>query len=178
MRLSLTIWLDATPAGVAVYGPLGFAPTIRLRRLRLERSASTHSGGELPRARLGDFIIRDIGAMGFDRRGLLNELDGRPGSRLLSTQDATALVREGRTARHIGPVFADNPDSALALVAGIVGSEPSAHLIDVVADHDDFLDGLVHAGWTVERPFQRMRFGPTAAQPGTPPFAVAGPEFG
>ena len=32
-RLGLTTWLDATPAGAAVYGPLGFTPTIQLRRL-------------------------------------------------------------------------------------------------------------------------------------------------
>ena len=32
----LTTWLDATPAGAKVYGPLGFTPTLQLRRLRLE----------------------------------------------------------------------------------------------------------------------------------------------
>ena len=34
----LTTWLDATPAGAAVYGPLGFTPTLQLRRLRLENA--------------------------------------------------------------------------------------------------------------------------------------------
>lgn len=177
MRAGLTTWLDATPAGAAVYGPLGFAPTIQLRRLRLERTAAGASN-ELPQGRLGDFITCDINAMGFDRRDLVGELSGRPGSRLLSTNDAMALVRDGRTARHIGPVFADNPDSALALVAGIVASEPGPHLIDAVADQDVFLEGLMRASWTLERPFQRMRFGRTAGQSGEPPFAVAGPEFG
>src|SRR6201996_4500822 len=32
-KLGLTTWLDATPAGAAVYGPLGFPPTVQLRRL-------------------------------------------------------------------------------------------------------------------------------------------------
>jgi GNAT superfamily N-acetyltransferase len=178
MRLGLTTWLDATPAGAAVYGPLGFAPTIQLRRLRLERSASTGSGNELPQGKLGDFIACDINAMGFDRHVLISELGGRPGSRLLSTAHAMALVRDGRTARHIGPVFADKPESALALVADIVASESGTHLIDAVSDHATFLDGLMRAGWTMERPFQRMRFGRTVVQPGEPPFAVAGPEFG
>jgi GNAT superfamily N-acetyltransferase len=36
-RLDVTCWLDATPAGAAVYGPLGFTPTIQLQRLRLDR---------------------------------------------------------------------------------------------------------------------------------------------
>src|SRR6266404_1790217 len=34
-------WLDATPAGATVYGPLGFAPTLQLRRLRLDHAMST-----------------------------------------------------------------------------------------------------------------------------------------
>ena len=38
-KQGLTSWLDATPAGAAVYGPLGFTPTLQLRRLRLENSA-------------------------------------------------------------------------------------------------------------------------------------------
>ena len=39
-QMSLISWLDATPAGATVYGPLGFAPTLDLRRLRLENSWS------------------------------------------------------------------------------------------------------------------------------------------
>jgi GNAT superfamily N-acetyltransferase len=178
MRLGLTTWLDATPAGAAVYGPLGFAPTIQLRRLRHEHTAASTANSELPLGKLGDFITCDTNAIGFDRRDLLGELSDRPGSRLLSTSDAMALVRDGRAARHIGPVFADNPDRALALVARIVASEPEPHLIDAVADQNIFLDGLMRAGWTMERPFQRMRFSRPGAQSGELPFAVAGPEFG
>jgi GNAT superfamily N-acetyltransferase len=178
MRLGLTVWLDATPAGAAVYGPLGFAPTIQLRRLRLERTSSAPAAGTPPQGRLGDFISCDISAMGFARRDLLGELSGRPGSRLFSTNDAMALVRDGRAARHIGPVFADDPDQALALIANIVANEPRTHILDAVADHAIFVDGLRLAGWIIERPFQRMRFGRNATQSAKPPFAVAGPEFG
>jgi GNAT superfamily N-acetyltransferase len=178
MRLGLTVWLDATQAGAAVYGPLGFSPTIQLRRLRREGHGPVTATSELSPGRLGDFISCDINAMGFDRRALVIDLSSRPGSRLLSTNDAMALVRDGRAARHIGPVFAANSDSALALVAGIAASERGAQLIDVVADQTAFLDGLMRSGWSMERSFQRMRFGHAAAQAGEPPFAVAGPEFG
>lgn len=178
MRFGLTVWLDATPAGAAVYGPLGFAPTIQLRRLRLEHAVAAPAASELPAGKLGDFISCDTNAMGFDRRDLVTALSARPASRLFSTNDAMALVRDGRAARHIGPVFADKPESALALVAAIVAREPGPHLIDAVADQTEFLVGLTGAGWSIERPFQRMRFGRTGAQPGEPPFAVAGPEFG
>ena len=178
MRLGLTVWLDATPAGAAVYGPLGFSPTLQLRRLRHQGHAPLTAASELAPGKLGDFISCDINAMGFDRRALITDLSGRPGSRLLSTNAAMALVRDGRATRHIGPLFADNPESALALVTGIVAAEPDAHLIDAVADQTIFLQGLMRAGWIMERSFQRMRFGRTTVQAGEPPFAVAGPEFG
>ena len=37
---------------------------------------------------------------------------------------------------------------------------------------------MTSAGWNIERPFQRMRFGSALAQTAELPFAVAGPEFG
>ena len=45
-KRGLTAWLDATPAGANVYGPLGFTPTLQLRRLRLERPG--HGGSSQP----------------------------------------------------------------------------------------------------------------------------------
>ena len=116
--------------------------------------------------------------MGFDRGPLLTELSARPGSRLLSNGEATALVRDGRKARHIGPLLASGPDQALAMVHEIVRSENGPLLIDAVYEQEQFLKGLAGAGWTVERPFQRMRFGHAAAQATELPFAVAGPEYG
>jgi hypothetical protein len=116
--------------------------------------------------------------MGFDRRELLHELGGRPGSRLVTTGDAMALVRDGRTARHIGPMFATTATHALALIEYIVASEQGAILIDAVADQKQFLNGLTDSGWMIERPFQRMRFGRATTQGAELPFAVAGPEFG
>src|SRR6202030_1280608 len=42
-KQNLTSWLDATPDGAGVYGPLGFTPTLQLRRLRLENSKPPQS---------------------------------------------------------------------------------------------------------------------------------------
>ena len=89
-----------------------------------------------------------------------------------------ALVRDGRTARHIGPLLADRADQALALVEAIVSSETGPWLIDAVYSQGEFLNGLVQSGWNIERPFQHMRFGHGTAPPAQLPFAVAGPEFG
>jgi GNAT superfamily N-acetyltransferase len=179
-KQGLISWLDATPAGAEVYGPLGFTPALQLRRLRLENSTSTRSESSpiLSTCDLERFISNDHRTMGFDRSALLAELGGRAGSLLLSSGDAAALVRDGRKVRHIGPLFADGADRALALVDAIVGSETGPFLIDAVGTQDEFLRGLAGAGWTIERPFQRMRFGRATAQPTELPFAVAGPEFG
>lgn len=179
-RQGLTCWLDATPAGAGVYGPLGFTPTLQPRRLRLETSArpAADMPAPLPSGDLAQLIARDRSVMGFDRSTLLAEFAERSGSALLSNVGAVALVRDGRTARHIGPLFADSPDRALALVEAIVRSETGPLLIDAVSTSEKFLQGLTGFGWTIERPFQRMRFGRATAKSEELPFAVAGPEFG
>ena len=158
-KRGLTAWLDATPAGANVYGPLGFTPT-------------------LSNCSLDQLIARDRTAMGFDRRPLLTEFAGRAGSRILTDGHAMALVRDGRTTRQIGPMFADTPQAALGMIEAIVRSEAGPRLIDVVHSQDEFLKGLTAAGWNIERPFQRMRFGRAGTQGAELPFAVAGPEFG
>ena len=177
-KQGFTTWLDATPAGATVYGPLGFEPTLQLRRLRLENAASTRPEAPLlSLCGIETFTAQDRRAMGFDRSILLNELSGRRGSRLLSVGQALGLVRDGRKARHIGPLFADDPDQALALVNEIVCSETGPLLIDAVNEQEEFVKRLTDSGWRIERPFQRMRFGsqtPSAQLP----FAVAGPEYG
>lgn len=174
----LTAWLDATPAGANVYGPLGFTPTLQLRRLRLEKPANGTSPRALSICGLDELIARDGTAMGFDRAALLTEFAGRSGSRILTHGHAMALVRDGRTARQIGPLLADTAQGALALTDAIVRSGAGPWLIDVVYSQDEFLKGLTAMGWNVERPFQRMRFGRAGTQGAEQPFAVAGPEFG
>jgi GNAT superfamily N-acetyltransferase len=177
-RRGLTTWLDATPAGATVYGPLGFKPTLQLRRLRLEKPQGTKATKPLSPGSLDALATRDSSAMGFDRNTLLSAFAARSGSRVVSDDRAMALVRDGRTARQIGPVLADRADQALGLVDAIVGSESGPWLIDAVYSQNEFLEGLVRAGWNVERPFQRMRFGTATASSVQLPFAVAGPEFG
>jgi hypothetical protein len=125
-----------------------------------------------------NFAARDRSAMGFDRGSLIGEISGRSGSRLWSNRKALALVRDGRKARHIGPLLADSSEHALALVHEIVRSENGPLLIDAVHQQQQFLNGLTGSGWSIERPFQRMRFGRGSALPAELPFAVAGPEYG
>ncbi len=173
----LTTWLDATPAGATVYGPLGFTPTLQLRRLRLEHPAQ-EAPVTLAASDIDTFTARDRRAMGFERNALLAEFGARTNSRILSHGNAMALVRDGRAARHVGPLFADNAADAMALVHAISRTETGPLLIDAIASQESFIAGLTSAGWNIERPFQRMRFGRAATQGEELPFAVAGPEFG
>jgi GNAT superfamily N-acetyltransferase len=176
----LTTWLDATPAGARVYGPLCFTPTLGVQRLG-HKGSGAHAvplSEPAPKDAFDDLLARDRQAMGFDRSTLLRELNARPGSRLVSHDGAIGLIRDGRKARHIGPLFADRPEQALALVTDIVRSEPGPLLIDAVDSRSELLRGLTEFGWIVERPFQRMRFGMVAGKPAEPPMAGVGPEFG
>src|SRR6185312_16729872 len=95
-----------------------------------------------PAGNADDFAARDRRAMGFDRSPLLAELCSRPNSLTWSSGNAIGLVRDGRGCRQIGPLFADHPDQALALVDGIIRSETGGVLIDVVSTQDTFLEGL------------------------------------
>jgi GNAT superfamily N-acetyltransferase len=176
-KSGLTSWLDATPAGVAVYRPLGFTPTLQLRRLRLAKAVPGAAPPSVA-ATLDELCARDRRATGLDRTSLLTAFGRRPGSRIVSASVAIALVRNGRTARHIGPLFANDTPGALTMVDAIARSENGPLLIDAVASQDAFLEGLTASGWTIERPFQRMRLGPTTTESAELPFAVVGPEFG
>ena len=93
----------------AVYGPLGFTPTLQLRRLRLEHALDRSS--------------RRAAAMPVNSSSIHHAAISTPwvsiaaiccansaGARArgwLSNGDAMALVRDGRKARHIGPLFAE-----------------------------------------------------------------------
>jgi hypothetical protein len=148
-----------------------------LRRLKLVKSTRAEAP-PTSSASIDALRARDRRATGLDRTALLSAFAQRSGSRIVSANGAIALVRDGRTARHIGPLFADNAAAALTLVQTIVRSETGPLLIDAVAPQAAFLEGLTASGWTIERPFQRMRFGPATAVAEEMPFAVAGPEFG
>jgi GNAT superfamily N-acetyltransferase len=177
-KQGLTPWLDATPAGATVYGPLGFRPVLELRRLRYPGAAMPEPRKLTSDGSIDELIWRDQRAMGFERNALLREFADRPGSRLVSHHGALGLIRDGRTTRQIGPIYADSTPAATALVDAVAAESSGPLLIDVVNDQRELLENLSGSGWSVERPFQRMRFGGTVAPGPELPFAVAGPEFG
>jgi GNAT superfamily N-acetyltransferase len=175
-------WLDATPAGAAVYRPVGFTETgLSLARLR----RTSDGGGMQPKQRpcpasLQRLLDADRRAMGFDRGDLIRSFADRAGSSIYQTGDAIALVRDGRKARQIGPVYAQEERAAIALFERILGDESGSLVIDLASAHAEAHEFLLSRGFVFERPFARMRFGGGAPQAtgSTELIAVAGPEFG
>jgi N-acetylglutamate synthase-like GNAT family acetyltransferase len=176
-------WLDATPAGAAVYRPMGFAETgLRLVRLRRTSSvAGVQQRQSASAARLQKLLDADLRAMGFDRGDLIRHFASRAGSAVYETSGAIGLVRAGRKASQIGPVYADNEAAAVALLEHVVEDKSGSLVIDLSAAHSGAREFLLSRGFVFERPFTRMRFGegaPRSAGDSAELIAVAGPEFG
>lgn len=174
----LTSWLDATRDGAEVYGRMGFSTVTTLHRMRHAGTGSDKDTVALTAGTVGELLVRDRDVAGFDRGDLLHSLAGRKASHIAMCGRALGLVRDGRVARHIGPVFADDAASALDLVTAIVAAGSAPHMLDAAAAEEAFVTGLTACGWTLERSFLRMRFGQDRSATERLPFAVAGPEFG
>jgi GNAT superfamily N-acetyltransferase len=172
--------LDATPAGEALYTQFGFRPQWRLARWRREARAGgeRHVGGEAsPQA----VLALDAQALGFDRSPLLARLADRSGSACIANAHAAALVRDGRSARHIGPLLARTESAAVQLLRDIVDAEDAALLVDLRDARPLLRAALETAGFRHERPFARMALlAPGQVLPagdGALLHAVAGPEY-
>jgi N-acetylglutamate synthase-like GNAT family acetyltransferase len=175
-------WLDATPAGATVYRPMGFAATeIGLKRLRRMNQGSNTGRSEIAQDDLEQLVHSDRGAMGFERGDLIRHFAGREGSAIYRSGDAVGLVRAGRNARQIGPVYAKGEKDALALLDRILAEESASLVIDLSAAQTKAEGFLVSRGFAFERPYSRMRFGtsaPAVRASSSEMIAVAGPEFG
>ena len=186
--LGLTPVLDATDAGRQVYAPLGFQPVHGLRRLRAAGIGSTVTRGEgglrpIAESDWGAVADLDRRAFGADRAALLRHLRARQPSRALVAVRADRVVgfvlaRDGSHALQVGPVVAEDADTAVALTsAALAGGGPV--YLDAVDGHDAYCDWLAAVGFAEQRGFTRMilnRHRPFG-DPGLL-YAVAGPELG
>jgi GNAT superfamily N-acetyltransferase len=179
---NLEAWLDATPAGAAVYRPMGFAEAgFGLVRLRRTSGPGARARRAMSAAGLQNLLEADRHAMGFDRGDLIRHFAGRAASSIHAIDGAVGLVRAGRKAHQVGPVYAPNEPAAIALLEHILAHEPGPLVIDLSAAHSGAREFLLSCGFTFERPFSRMRFGrgaPKACGGSAELVAVAGPEFG
>jgi GNAT superfamily N-acetyltransferase len=181
--------LDATPAGEAIYCKLGFAGEYRLARWRLDgkRPAIAPRSNARPLAPEDWPAIREIDhcVFGASRVGLLQRLaDEAPEyARVVargSHVQGYLFGRHGHDREHLGPLVADGPDTAAALLASTLAEQPDRGIyLDAPDDRHEWRDVLVAIGFAIERPFLRMHRG-VLTTPGTPSwiYAIAGPELG
>lgn len=190
-----TAWLDATPAGEALYLQYGFAPLWRLTRWQRQAHAaqsaqarSTPTPVPAPRtlaagcagaAVLDRLAALDAQALGFARAAVLQDLAQRAGSSVLEHDGAIAIVRQGRVAQHIGPLLAITEEAASALLQRTAQALGTTLFIDVPDARPLMQAQLTALGFTQQRPFARMRRGTSPTQGPSPIIhAVAGPEYG
>ena len=179
--------LDATPAGREVYRPLGFRDVYRFTRLEAARSRAEAPMAAVRRLEIGDLdrvVAYDRAVSGMARRALIESLlRRRPEQAWLAERGGrvtgVALARDGRRALQIGPVLADDGETAAALARAALCGVDGAVFIDVLDDKPGFRAVLEAAGFTAQRGYIRMLLErATSLDDPARVHAVAGPEFG
>lgn len=175
--------LDATPAGQTLYAAMGFRPGPGLGRWTRPARAPEPAGLFRPlRAEHLPLVARlDSEAFGADRSAVLHALAARLPHAALGAWEGDALTgyalaRDGRTATQLGPVVAQRPDIAAALLAAQTDLLGGALLVDAF-DDPAVLAALQAQGFAEQRRFARMALGIPPAQSALA-FAAAGPELG
>ena len=182
--------LDATPAGHAVYAQEGFVDTWGFARYRRERAGAPieRPDGPPTRALRDDdwpaVAALDAPAFGADRLPLLRRLAQRWPQAARVAEEAgrvRAFVfgRDGREARQIGPLAADDLPTAMRLIGDVLAAASGPLYLDLLDDKAALLPWLQQQGFALQRPFTRMVHGANSA-PGDPRsiVLVAGPELG
>ena len=183
--------LDASPEGRQVYLPLGFRDVYRTTRLL---AAQPPTGGQgapagiaiaaMEEADLAPVAAYDRAPAGIDRSDLMCNLLGRfPRAAAVARRDGRicgyVLARDGRLCAQIGPLVADDPDIALALLRRSMASMSGPVCLDLGDHHSAMRAWLDANGFTPVTRFVRMIQG--RSEPFDDPrrvFVIAGPELG
>ncbi|HUE44674.1 MAG TPA: GNAT family N-acetyltransferase [Aestuariivirgaceae bacterium] len=182
-----TAGLDATPAGLDLYRTLGFEDTDALMRMgcTLPSPPGQGAGGGVRRATTADLtriIDYDAQAFGADRSAVLRDLQTRcPDAAFLAESrgkpTGLILARPGRVATQIGPLVADDPETAEHLLTAATTALSGPVIVDVFPHHNAMRTLLAHLGFTEQRPFTRMLNG-ALRLPNDRTGLSAGPELG
>jgi GNAT superfamily N-acetyltransferase len=179
--------LDATPVGRPVYLKLGFSDGVGMTRLEapVVGACDAHSPDGVtiePISDVAGIVAFDASRCGLDRSSLLAHLRGREpdGAFVARTGDGRVvgyvLGRRGRLARHIGPLVADTPEIARALLARVL---PGGRVfIDLFDGQNEIAAWLAALGFTAQRPFTRMHRGAEPPPHSRSLLCAAGPELG
>ncbi|MFN0110609.1 MAG: GNAT family N-acetyltransferase [Blastocatellia bacterium] len=183
------VGLDATPAGHEVYLKLGFTDECSFSRMEtvVEGIATDENNParQMTAADLLQVFELDRKVFGADRRLMLEWMfAGAPELAWVLPREGNivgyALGRHGFNFEHLGPVVAEDVQSAKQLVSAYLAEQAGKPFIIDAAHHEpEWLRWLEAAGFKQQRPFIRM-FRGDAPRPGLPEkqFAILGPEFG
>ena len=202
---TLPIRLDATPLGRPLYQRYGFEDeatlTRQVRHARLEPPAPSKAGGSsepgapavarpLTDADLAVVLEQDRETFGGTRSSVLEWAfrGAARYARVLRSDDGVmqyCLGRPGRLFDQIGPVVANDDETAHALVRAALAEAGDAPVaVDAFDDRLAFADALRADRFVVERPLFRMcrpapsGLGDRPVAPGNArEFAILGPEF-
>jgi GNAT superfamily N-acetyltransferase len=181
--------LDATELGRPVYLPLGFRDLYRISRWRLERKpAPTQPPAGLTIKPLSDDTLQmllawDSERSGLQRRAILCHLrDRQPGMAFVAERDGKplgfVLGREGRVATQIGPLVADDDQTALALLQAAIQHSAAPYFIDVPDSRMHMRAWLEGQGAAAPRYFIRMVKGEARQiETAGSVYAIGGPEL-
>jgi len=185
--------LDATPAGAPLYRALGFQETWGYHRLARPHApappADTQPVGDIIVRPITDkdwpaLCTRDAAAFGADRSALLARLRGRlPAAELIAERHGRIagflLGRNGHSASQIGPLVAEDDDTAQALLTRALAALPGPVYVDFADSKISLRAWLMERGFTAQRPLTRMLLGRSSGfDDEARTFAVAGPELG
>ncbi|HEX2113855.1 MAG TPA: GNAT family N-acetyltransferase [Alphaproteobacteria bacterium] len=186
-KKGITPGLDATEAGRLVYEPLGFRPVYSLARRQVLRVRPADSASASIRSARPEDIPKifayDAGAFGLDRAHILRHLHTRAPALAHVAESGGelhgfVLGRDGRTATQVGPLMADDAQTAIALARSALERVNGPAYIDSLDGQSAFNDYLNACGFAVQRGFTRMLVG--RSTPFDDPqraFAIAGPEL-
>ena len=187
--------LDATPAGRAVYQPLGFEEVYSVSRLQAHCKPILNNAMQIEGLIIQPLDSTDMAALshwdteifGAKRRKILQTLQQRlPQCAHIARNGKGEIMgyilgRDGRTAAQLGPLVAldDYIARSLLVVALKELDNTEAVLIDIPDSQQNWLVFLQQLGFCKQRSFSRMLL--KRQQPLDKPsnvFALTGPEFG
>jgi GNAT superfamily N-acetyltransferase len=169
------IKLDATPAGKPVYERLGFCAEWEFERW--ERKGDEASQFDPSIAAEFEPPAFDEAIFGADRSAWLKLLAA--GSRVIEKQGAYAMLRPGARAAYLGPVVAENPNSARELIHQLIDSCESTIIWDVPGPNTIAVEIAKSLGFQPVRKLLRMWTGRKRIEgDATRQFALADPATG
>jgi GNAT superfamily N-acetyltransferase len=181
--------LDATPAGRPIYQAMGFEDCWGYHRLaRPPAAAVAPEAASLVRP-IADtdwaaLCAYDAAAFGADRSALLQSLRGRlPAAELIAERNGRIagfmLGRNGRSASQIGPLIAEDDDTARVLLTRALSAIEGPVYLDFADAKTEIRAWLMQGGFVAQRPLTRMLYRRSTGFDDTSrTFAVVGPEFG